>query len=90
MPERFSEELIERAWTRSKGKCECEYRDHDHTGKCDRMLIKVFRGDRMSEYGWEPHSISGRYLDNLADCTIMCLNPCYRLYESSTSDLFKE
>ena len=73
----FSEELVERAWVRSDGKCECELTGHGHTGKHNAMILKSSRG-RDSSYGWEAHSVSGSHLDILADCKIFCWNPCHK------------
>ena len=79
MVDQFSESLVERAWQRSGGRCECEKTSHGHIGRCDQMLLKTFRGDRNSGYGWEAHSISKQHLNELSDIEILCWNPCYRL-----------
>lgn len=55
----FSDELIDRAWARSGGNCECTRVTHGHTGRCNKVLLKSFHGDRYSTYGWEAHSKSG-------------------------------
>jgi hypothetical protein len=83
----FSKEIIEKAWIRSGGRCECTRTTHDHTGKCYKMLLKSFRGDRKSEFGWEAHSISGRYLDSLSDCEILCLDSCLKPALQQSKDL---
>jgi hypothetical protein len=74
----FSGELIEKAWIRSGGRCECVSTTHNHVGKCYKMLLKSYRRDRKSEFGWEAHSISGLYLDSLSDCEILCLESCLK------------
>ncbi len=76
MPE-FSDELVEEAWERSGGLCECKYTTHGHQSRCGKTLLKVSRGDRFSFYGWEAHSKSGYYLDSPDDCEILCWEPCY-------------
>ena len=73
----FSEALIEKAWARSGGICECERAEHNHKGRCRNPLIKSHRGDRYSYFAWEAHSKSGYYLDSLDDCEILCWEPCY-------------
>lgn len=74
----FSESIIEQAWVRSGGKCECDEVGHGHTGRHNRTVLKVYHGDRYSEYGWEAHSVSTRHLDSLSDCKIYCWEPCHR------------
>ena len=74
----FSEKLIEKAWVRSGGKCECELTGHGHTGRHNTILLKNFLGNRDSSYGWETHSVSGLHLDILSDCKIFCWNPCHK------------
>ncbi len=78
MGEQFPESIIEQAWVRSGGKCECDETGHEHTGKHNRMVLKTFHGDRHSDYGWEAHSVSGLHLDSLSDCKIYCWNPCHK------------
>lgn len=78
MPEQFPESIIEQAWVRSGGKCECDEAGHGHTGRHNRTVLKSSHGDRNSEYGWEAHSVTGSHLDFLPDCKIYCWNPCHK------------
>ena len=73
----FSDAVVEYAWARSGGKCECERVTHGHTGRCNKALLSSFRGDWNNSYGWEAHSKSGLYLLP-SDCEILCWNPCYK------------
>ena len=75
----FSDELVEKAWNRSEGRCECDSRTHGHIGRCLHALLKNRRGDRGSLYCWEAHSISGYHLNSDSDCKIYCWEPCHRL-----------
>jgi len=68
----FSEELVEKAWARSDGYCECERTTHGHTGKCYKIVLKSSRGKREDSFCWEAHSKSERHLDSLSDCEILC------------------
>ena len=79
MADQFSEYLIERAWKRSGGECECEKEAHGHVGRCNKMLMLSYRSDHSSAYGWEAHSISGQYLDEMSDIEILCWDPCYKM-----------
>lgn len=73
----FSEEVVERAWARSGGRCECTRSNHWHNERCKGIIIKAFRGERDNSYGWEAHSKNGN-LSNLSDCEILCTR-CYQL-----------
>jgi hypothetical protein len=75
----FSAELIGKAWVRSQGHCECKGKSHGHYGRCDTLLAKPFRGEKDNDLGWEAHSVSGLYLDDLSDIEILCWKPCYRV-----------
>jgi len=77
MADQFSETLVERAFQRSGGRCECEKVAHGHSGRCSKILQKVYRGDSTSAYGWEAHSKSGQYLDMVSDIEILCWDPCH-------------
>ena len=74
---RFSEDIIEQAWARARGICECEHEGHGHLGQCGKTLLKSFRGDKFSYFGWEANSKSGHHKDELTDCEIMCIDPCF-------------
>jgi hypothetical protein len=75
----FSEIIIERAWARCEGVCECEREGHQHKGRCKNTLIKERRGDKYSYFGWEAHSKSGYFMDDVDDVEILCLEHCYKL-----------
>lgn len=78
MADEFSDEIVEQAWARSGGHCECERTTHGHVGKHNKLVLKSFRGNRNSDYGWEAHSISGSHIDTVSDCKIFCWNPCHK------------
>ena len=73
----FYDELVEEAWERSGRSCECKDTSHGHQGRCGKNLLKAYRSDKFSFYGWEAHSKSGQHLDSLNDCEILCWDPCY-------------
>ena len=78
MAGQFPESIVEQAWVRSGGQCECEGTTHGHTGRCNKILLKSFQGDRDISYGWEAHSITGSHLDTVSDCLILCWEPCHK------------
>lgn len=68
----FSEYIVKQAWRRSGGRCECTRTTHSHGRACKKKLLELYRGDDESDFGWEAHSKSGAYLNNVADCEILC------------------
>jgi hypothetical protein len=75
---KFSDHIIEQAWKRVEGKCECKLVTHGHTGRCNKVLRRSFQGDRNGSYGWQAHSISEEHLNTASDCEILCWNPCHK------------
>lgn len=73
----FTDEIIDRAWRRSGGDCECTLTNHAHRGRCGKPLKKESRGERDGPFGWEAHSISGQYRNLAIDCEIYCRD-CYK------------
>ncbi len=67
----FSEYIIQQAWQRAGGRCECVQSNHGHTGRCNKQLLEMYRGDTETQAGWEAQSKSGSYSD-LPDCEILC------------------
>jgi hypothetical protein len=72
----FSDEIVIKAWSQSKGYCECRKISHRHYRvRCNKVLTLGNRG----KYGrgcWEAHhkSISGG--NTLSNCEIFCWE-CY-------------
>jgi hypothetical protein len=68
----FPESVVEYAWSRSRGRCECRRVSHGHDNvRCNKILMWRNRG--LEGIGaWEAHhkSISGG--DGLSNCEILC------------------
>jgi hypothetical protein len=71
MSGQVSRNIIDEAWKRSGGYCECTLTSHDHEGRCKKLICKFFRGE-ADELGWEVHSLSGKPLDDISDNIVMC------------------
>ena len=67
----FSESIVERAWNRSGGYCECRRVTHGHAVPCNKKLSWGNRG-REGWGKWEAHSISGLHKESVSDCQILC------------------
>ena len=74
----FREDIVERAWRRSGGNCECTQTSHGHGGSCDKPLKKESRGNGSDPSGWETRSVSGQYRNLASDCEILCWG-CHKL-----------
>jgi len=67
----FSDFVVDQAWNRSGGKCECTRIRHEHNGPCNKELFKVARG-KETPLGWEAHHITAGGPDTLNNCEILC------------------
>ena len=74
----FSPSVIEAAWRRSGGKCECRRalcNNHGYYG-CNKKLDWNARGDDNAPGGWEAHhkiGVASGGPDTLANCEILCI-----------------
>jgi hypothetical protein len=78
----FSDNVIEQAWKRASGKCECKRWAHiHHPVRCGKELVFDSRG-KEGQGRWEAHRVSPKYGDILYNCEILCAD-CYKqaLYE---------
>jgi hypothetical protein len=81
----FSDGVVWACWKRAGGQyppqssnCECQRVTHDHNSyRCNKQLVWENRG-REGRGAWEAHSISGKHLDSMSDCLILCWN-CHKL-----------
>ena len=69
--------VINTAWKRSEGKCECSSTDHDHKWRCCKVLYLPHRG--LDEFGgWELYyKDKSARLNDPNNCEIQCF-ACYR------------
>ena len=69
----FLDSVIDQAWARSGGRCECTRTGHGHAERCDQELLKERRGAEPS-YWWEAHKKVAGGDDTLSNCEILCHN----------------
>ncbi len=67
----FHESVIDQAWRRSGGKCECRRSLHAHGATCNKPLTRGNRG-REGYGAWEAHHINANGGDGLSNCEILC------------------
>ena len=72
----FPDSVVEQAWARSGGRCECTHRGHGHSGQCGHELLKERRGAEPS-YWWEAHKKAAGDDDTLNNCEILCQD-CFK------------
>jgi len=70
----FSEAVIQEAWQRSGGVCECKRYEHNHANyRCSNNITFAHRGTE-SQGAWETHHIEKGSGDTLENCELLC---CY-------------
>jgi hypothetical protein len=72
----LEESVVDQAWARSGGRCECTNSDHGHSKRCGRELLRDRRGAEPS-YRWEAHKKVADGEDNLSNCEILC-HECFK------------
>jgi hypothetical protein len=72
----FSNMIVQQAWTRASGRCECASGSHQHAGRCNRPLIWERRTGESKPGAWVAESKSRRFRPSADDCEIVCWN-CY-------------
>ena len=77
----FSDYVIQQAWRRSGGRCECRRLAHNHPVRCDKELKLANRG-KEGQGRWEARPIDKALGDTVPNCEILCAD-CYKrsLYE---------
>jgi len=73
----FSQEVINLAWNRANGRCECTLIKCRHTGKCNKELDPR---NEIQGKKWEAHhkvsqDVNGS--DGLGNCQILCIE-CHK------------
>ena len=72
----FQDSVVDQAWARSGGRCECTRKDHGHSGRCGHELQKDRRGAEPS-YWWEAHKKVTGGDETLDNCEILCQD-CFK------------
>jgi hypothetical protein len=67
----LKESVVDQAWARSGGRCECTDTSHGHSKQCGHELL---RDRRCAEpfYWWEAHKKVAGGDDTLINCEILC------------------
>ena len=72
----FPDSIVDQAWARSGGRCECNRKGHGHSERCGRELLRDRRGAEPS-YWWEACKKAANGDDTLSNCEILCQD-CYK------------
>ncbi len=72
----FSADVVEAAFIRSDGKCECTERHHKHSGRCNNLIVYIMRGMDLPS-GWETHRPDSDSPPDAGNCRILCMD-CYK------------
>lgn len=74
----FPASVVEAAWRRAGGHCECRRSTHGHLYvRCNKQLVWANRG-REDRGAWEAHHINSNGPDTLSNCEILCWQPCHK------------
>lgn len=76
MAKPFPRLVIDEAWKRANGCCECEHDGHGHSGRCNVRCVKPMMGGR-NKGGWEAHHIDPNGELTADNCLIMCMD-CHK------------
>ena len=69
--------VVEAAWRRAGGCCECPRDTHDHgSDRCNKQLAWADRGSEGTG-GWEAKRVESDGGDTLSNCEILCREPCH-------------
>ncbi len=75
----FSVEIIQEAWEKSGGSCECKRYEHNHENyRCAAPLTFANRGKGDLKGAWEAHPIDKKDGDSADNCEILCWY-CHKL-----------
>jgi len=68
----FPDSVVEQAWKRAGGRCECTRVTHAHgSTRCNKDLVWANRG-REGRGAWEAHHRTAGGGDTLSNCMILC------------------
>jgi len=76
----FSDAVIQAAWRRCGGQCECKRISHNHGYRCPQKLNWNLRGSELPG-GWEAHHVNSNGDGSLSNCEILC-QWCHKHTES--------
>ena len=72
----FEDSVVDQAWARSGGRCECTRRGHGHSERCGHELLRERRGAEPS-YWWEAQKKAAGGDYTLNNCEILCQD-CFK------------
>ena len=82
----FPDSVIQEAWNRAGGRCECRRKNHVHLpyGRCNKQLNWDNRGRKKEALGaWEAHHTISQEENGqsiLSNCEVLCWN-CFSSIE---------
>jgi hypothetical protein len=75
MSDVFPADVIKAAFIRSDGECECTDSNHNHSGRCNKLITYHMRGLSLPG-GWEVCRVNPERPPDVANCRILCMD-CY-------------
>lgn len=74
----FSETIIQEAWQRAGGVCECKRFEHDHANYRCSNTVSLSERDTQNPGAWVVHHLEKGAGDSLDNCEILC-GYCHKL-----------
>ena len=71
LAKQFPQSVVDDAWYRSGGRCECSRTSCGHKVPCRRKLWRASRG-KDTKLGWEAHHKNSNGAEVLSNCEILC------------------
>ena len=69
----FNSTVVQEAWNRSGGTCECRRVNHKHLYvRCNKQLVWKNRGSTDQRGCWEAHHVVAGGDDIVSNCEILC------------------
>lgn len=68
----FPDSIIQEAWKRAGGVCECKRFEHNHANYRCSNVISLSEQGKSNERGWDVHHVEKGAGDTLENCEILC------------------
>jgi len=68
----FPLDVVEAAWARARGHCECRRKSHGPPMRCNKQLVWKNRGRGTGRGCWEANHVNSNRPGSLSNCEILC------------------
>lgn len=68
----FPQSVVDAAWVRSGGRCECKRKSHNHPYHRYATILNAYSRGKETQMGWEAHHIDSNGSATVDNCEILC------------------